>query len=120
MMDATFALTLGSAATRAAVIWTIDLGLIVLAAGMLACVYRLLRGPHLADRAMAVDTLAIQVIGVVLLLGIRIGTLTFIDGILVLSLLGFAGSVAMAQYIARPHRNRPSPTHSPSPQERSA
>lgn len=95
--------SLGSTATRAAVMWTVDLGLIVLLLGMAACLYRLMRGPHIADRAMAVDTLAIQLIGFVLLLGIRIGTLMFVDGILVLSLLGFAGTVAMAQYIARPH-----------------
>jgi multisubunit Na+/H+ antiporter MnhF subunit len=96
-------LMLGSSATRTAVMWTVDAGLVLIALGMLGCVYRLMRGPHLADRAMAVDTMAIQIIGFVLLLGIRIGTLVFVDGILVLSLLGFAGAIAMAQFIARPH-----------------
>lgn len=111
-------LVLGSAATHTAVQWTVMLGIAVIAAGMLGCIYRLIRGPHLADRAMAVDTLGIQLIGLVVLLGFHIQTGSFTDGILVLSLLAFAGTVAMAQYIARPHlrRDRP-PTRSAAPEE---
>lgn len=85
------------------VAWVVDICIVVIALGMLMCIYRLLRGPHLADRSLAVDTLAIQLIGLVILLSMRFATLMFIDGVMVLSLLGFAGAVAMAQYIGRPH-----------------
>jgi len=44
-----------------------------------------------------------MLIGLVILLSIRLQTVAVIDGVLVRSLLGFAGTVAMAQYIARPH-----------------
>ena len=83
--------------------FAIDLSIIIIAIGMLLCVIRLLRSPHLADRALAADTLGVELIGLVILLGMRFMTGAFIDGILVLSLLSFAGTVAMAQYIARPH-----------------
>ena len=73
------------------------------------CIYRLLRGPHLADRALATDTLAVNLIGLVTLLTMRLKSPLFVDGILVLSLLGFAGTVAMARYIARPHVRKPKP-----------
>lgn len=89
--------------------WVVAASIALITVGMLACIYRLVRGPHLADRALAVDTLAIQLIGLVLLLMIRWQTAWFIDGILVLSLLGFAGTVAMAQYIGRPHQRRARP-----------
>lgn len=85
------------------VVWTAEIGIVLIIAGMLGGIYRLLRGPHLSDRALAVDTIAIQLIGLVILLTIRLGTLVYFDGIMVLSLLGFAGSVAIAQYIGRPH-----------------
>ncbi len=84
-------------------LWAVDVGIVCIALAMLLCVYRLIRGPHLADRALAVDTLGIELIGLVILLAIRWRTTWFMDGVLVLSLLGFAGTVAMAQYIARPH-----------------
>jgi multicomponent K+:H+ antiporter subunit F len=91
-----------------AVTWTTDFGIVLIAAGMLMCIYRLLRGPHLVDRALSVDTLSVQLIGLVLLLSIRYRSVWFLDGVLVLSLLGFAGTVAMAQYIARPHMRKKS------------
>ena len=82
---------------------TIDLGIVVIVFGMLLCVIQLLRSPHLADRALAADTMGVELIGLVILLGMRFMTGAFIDGVLVLSLLSFAGTVAMAQFIARPH-----------------
>lgn len=85
------------------VVFVVDISIVLIALGMFMCIYRLLRGPHLADRSLAVDTLGVQLIGLVLLLSMKFKTLMFVDGILVLSLLGFAGAVAMAQYIARPH-----------------
>lgn len=88
--------------------FTIDVCILLAVFGMLLCVIRLLRSPHLADRALAADTLGVELIGVVILMSMRFGTDAFIDGILVLSLLSFAGTVAMAQYIARPHlRHKP-------------
>ncbi|MDX1683105.1 MAG: monovalent cation/H+ antiporter complex subunit F [Phycisphaeraceae bacterium] len=109
----TFLLPLAAAASDAAtttepagalsdmIVWTVDFGIAALALGMLACLWRLVRGPHLADRALALDTLGVQLIGVVVLFSIRFATVMFLDGALVLSLLGFAGTVAIAQYIGR-------------------
>lgn len=83
--------------------WTGRFAIVVTVGGMFVCIYRLLRGPHLADRALAVDVVALQLIGLVILLTMYLGSLVMFDGVLVLSLLGFAGTVAMAQYIGRPH-----------------
>jgi len=86
--------------------WTMTLGLLVVAFGMACCLYRLVKGSHIADRAMAVDTLGLHLIALVVLLSLKWHTLLFFDGILVLSLVGFAGAVAMAQYIGRPHEDK--------------
>jgi len=86
----------------ALVTYAVDIGIVVIAIGMLLCIYRLIRGPHLADRSIAAETFAIHLIGLVILYTIRTGATSFVDSILVLSLLSFAGTVAVAQYIARP------------------
>ena len=83
--------------------WTATAGLVVIGVSVLLCLYRVVRGPTLADRATAADALGVQVIGFVILFIIRSGSLLFVDGMLILSLLGFAGTVAAAQFIARPH-----------------
>jgi len=86
--------------------WTVDLGILVVTISMVLCIGRLVRGPHLADRALAADTLAIELIGFVILFMIRLQNGAFIDSVLLLSLLSFAGTVAMAQYIGRHHFDR--------------
>lgn len=83
---------------------TVEVGILVMAIGSLACIYRIIRGPHVADRAVASDTLAVHLMGLVLLLTMRQGTLILLDGVLVLALLGFTGTVAVAQYIHRQSR----------------
>ena len=87
-------------------IWAVEIGLASVAISMVLCISRLVRGPHLADRALAADTLAIELIGFVVLLMVRLKSGVFIDSVLVLSLLSFAGTVAMAQYIGRNHFQR--------------
>jgi len=86
--------------------WLIGCGLLVLALAMLACVWRAVRGPTLADRALAVDTTSVLLIGLSLLLGMRTQTAMYLDGALVLSLLSFAGTVALGQYLARRGRQK--------------
>ena len=79
----------------------IDGGIIVIITGMLICAARLLRGPHLTDRAVAVDTITVHLVALVALLTMRSGTLAFFDGALALSLLGFVSAVAMGQFVIR-------------------
>ncbi len=82
----------------------VEIGIITVAAGALLCLIRIFRGPHLADRAIALDTIAIHVVALVILLTMRINSLVLFDGALVLSLVGFGATVAVAQYMVRPHR----------------
>jgi len=105
-MMPTMVLSLASTWSRTMLMGVVDVAIGVIVLAMLLCVYRLVRGPHLADRALAVDTFGVELIGLILLLTMRWQTGWFIDGIMVLSLMGFAGTVAMAQYIARPHLRR--------------
>lgn len=83
-----------------AVAFGVNIGIILLIVGMILCLFRVIRGPHLADRALGADTLALQLVGLVALLSMRKQTLMYLDGMLVLSLLAFAGTVAMSQFIA--------------------
>jgi len=74
-------------------------GMLLLA--MVLCGWRLLRGPDLPDRILALDTLYINVLALVVLLGIWFGTTAFFEAALVIALLGFAGTVAMIKYLLR-------------------
>jgi multicomponent K+:H+ antiporter subunit F len=64
-------------------------------------VYRLARGPSLPDRILALDTLYVNTIALLVLLGIGFDTQLFFEAALVVALLGFISTVALAKYIAR-------------------
>lgn len=98
----------------------VEVGIVMITVGALLCLFRLVRGPHLADRAIALDTIAIHLIGLVILLTLRINSMMLFDGALVLSLVGFAGTVAVAQYIVRPYFRRQAPSAARDDHSRSA
>ena len=83
----------------------VDIGIVAMFVTIMWCLYRVVRGPQLVDRAIASDTLSLQVVGLAVLLTIRVQTLFYFDAVLIMSIMGFASTIAFAQYIAR--RGRP-------------
>ncbi|MCK4873700.1 MAG: hypothetical protein KAS72_13340 [Phycisphaerales bacterium] len=86
---------------RSLLFGVVDVGVVALFVTIMWCLYRLLRGPQLVDRAIAADTLGLQVVGLVVLLTIKLESLMYFDAVLIMSIMGFASTVAFAQYIAR-------------------
>jgi multisubunit Na+/H+ antiporter MnhF subunit len=87
--------------SRVIVLGVVDLGIFVLGIAFVLCVWRLVKGPTLADRGIASDLLAMQVVGLAILLTIRLETLVYFDTVLIVAILGFASTTAFAQYIGR-------------------
>ncbi|RMD66497.1 MAG: K+/H+ antiporter subunit F [Planctomycetota bacterium] len=79
----------------------VDVGVALLSLAFLMCFARLLKGPTLVDRGLASDTISLQVVGLAILLTIRLRTLIYFDAALVIAILGFASTVAFAQFIGR-------------------
>jgi len=68
---------------------------------LLLCVWRLLRGPEVVDRVLALDTMYINVVALVVLIGIRLASTMFFEAALLIALLGFASTVALSRYLSR-------------------
>lgn len=84
----------------------VDVGIITLTIGMLIMFYRIVRGPQLADRVLASDTFSLHVVSLVILLAIRLRTEVFFDAALVVAIIGFASTLAFAQYIGNRRRRK--------------
>jgi multicomponent K+:H+ antiporter subunit F len=69
----------------------------------LLALWRLLRGPSAPDRILALDTLYVNGMALLILLGIRLDTTLYFVAALVIAMLGFVGTVALAKYIVRGH-----------------
>ena len=63
--------------------------------------WRLLVGPSAPDRILALDTLAINAIALLILLGIRLGSGLYFEAALRIALIGFVSTVALCKYLLR-------------------
>ena len=63
--------------------------------------WRLLRGPDAVDRILALDTLYINAAAVIILYGIHIGRPDFFAAALLIALLGFVSTMALAKFLLR-------------------
>lgn len=64
-------------------------------------IYRLVKGPDAPDRILALDSLYINAIALILLLGISINSRLYIESALLIAVMGFIGTVALAKYLKR-------------------
>lgn len=63
--------------------------------------WRLLRGPGVGDRILALDTMVINAIGIIVLAGIASGGGTSFEAAMLLAMVGFVGTVAYCKFLLR-------------------
>ena len=63
------------------------------------CLVRAARGPSVADRMLAIDTLATVVLGMLVVLSAQTGLPYLMDIAIALALLGFVGTLALAKQV---------------------
>ncbi len=64
-------------------------------------VWRLAWGPAPVDRVLALETLYINTLALLVLLGMRLRTEVYFEAALVIALLGFTGTVVLAKFLLR-------------------
>ena len=77
------------------------IALFALAAGQVMSMVRLVIGPTTGDRILALDTMVINALGLVVVLGIHQGVKAYFEVALLVAMLGFVSTVALARFILR-------------------
>ncbi|WP_070120747.1 Na(+)/H(+) antiporter subunit F1 [Bacillus marinisedimentorum] len=75
--------------------------MVVTAVSIVMLLYRAIKGPTNPDRAVALDTIGVNLIAMTGLLAIYIVTIEFNDVILLLGILTFIGTVAIAKFLEK-------------------
>lgn len=65
------------------------------------CLYRLLIGPNTVDRLLALDTIATNILAMLVVLSMRLHTDVYLESVMVLAVLSFVGTVAISKYLMR-------------------
>lgn len=74
---------------------------VAISVSLLLNVYRLIVGPAVTDRILALDTMTINVIGLIVLAGIAFGTKMYFEAALLFAMVGFVSTVALCKYLLR-------------------
>jgi multicomponent K+:H+ antiporter subunit F len=73
----------------------------LMSAALLLNLWRVLRGPDVTDRIIALDTLYINTIALLVLHGIHLGSTIYFEAALLIAMMGFIGTVALCKYLLR-------------------
>lgn len=78
----------------------IQIAFAMIALAMVLSLYRMVRGPDATDRILALDTLYINSLALLMLAGLQYGTNLFFEVTLVMSMLGFIGTVVLSKFLS--------------------
>jgi multicomponent K+:H+ antiporter subunit F len=81
--------------------WSIIASQVLLCLAMCCAVFRLIRGTRAQDRVLGLDTLYVNAMLLMLTFGIRTGINLYFEAALVIALLGFVSTVAVAKFLMR-------------------
>lgn len=87
--------------SAAILFWTLTAAQVMLALAMVATIYRVIKGPRAQDRIVSLDALYVNAMLLLVVFGIRHGTAIYFEAALIISLLGFVGTVALAKFLMR-------------------
>ncbi|CAN7228857.1 MULTISPECIES: Na(+)/H(+) antiporter subunit F1 [Rossellomorea] len=75
--------------------------LLCVSISMLGLVYRVVKGPTIPDRVVALDAIGINLIAIIALVSMMLDTYAFLEVILLLGILAFIGTVAFSKFLEK-------------------
>ena len=83
--------------------YALGIGLIAITLSMFLCLIRLVIGPSVVDRLLALDTLFLNATCLIVVLGIYWASSNLFEGALLVAMLGFVSTAALARYFTTGH-----------------
>lgn len=83
--------------------YTLGICALAITFSMLLCLIRMIMGPSIVDRLLALDTLFLNATCLVIVLGIFWSTTALFEGALLVAMLGFVSTAALARYFTTGH-----------------
>ncbi|MBW4962901.1 MULTISPECIES: K+/H+ antiporter subunit F [unclassified Sulfitobacter] len=83
------------------ILMALNFAFVAVALSQLLAMLRLVKGPSTGDRILALDTMVINAIAMIILLGMRLGTQVYFESAMIIAMLGFVSTVAIARFVLR-------------------
>ncbi|ARF14601.1 MULTISPECIES: Na(+)/H(+) antiporter subunit F1 [Sporosarcina] len=79
----------------------LTISVILFALTILVAVIRIILGPSLPDRVVALDVIGVNLIATIAVVSVILNTKAFLEAILILGILSFIGTIAFSKFIER-------------------
>ena len=79
----------------------LNIAFVAVAVSQLLAMLRLLKGPNTGDRILSLDTMVVNAIALIILLGMLLGTDIYFESAMIFAMLGFVSTVAIARFVLR-------------------
>ncbi|MGL5402426.1 MAG: monovalent cation/H+ antiporter subunit F [Acinetobacter sp.] len=83
--------------------YALAISLVAITISMFLCLTRMIIGPSVVDRLLALDTLFLNATCLIMVLGIYWASTNIFEGALLVAMLGFVSTVALARYFTTGH-----------------
>lgn len=81
--------------------WALVVAQVMLGVSMLCATWRMIIGPRAQDRVLSLDTLYVTSLLLLILFGIQTGRTLYFEAALIIALLGFTSTLALAKFLMR-------------------
>lgn len=82
-------------------LWSVSIAQVMLVIALGCNAYRLISGPRAQDRVLCLDAMYVCAMLLVLTTGIRTGSSVYFEAVLIIAVLGFVSSIALAKFLMR-------------------
>lgn len=79
----------------------LDIAIVIVSLASMLSLLRLMLGPSIPDRILALDTLYVNSIALLIMFGMTQGSMLYFEAALLIALLGFIGTIALSKYLLR-------------------
>lgn len=87
--------------TSAVLVWGLGLAQLMLVGAMALAAWRIIHGPRAQDRILGMDTLYLNAMLLIVVFGVRTNSQLYFEAALIIGMLGFAATVALAKFLMR-------------------
>ena len=81
--------------------FVLPIAFVMITIALILNLYRMIIGPTVMDRILALDTLYINAIALLILFSLYLGNTLYFESALIIAVMGFVGTVALSKYLLR-------------------
>ncbi len=83
------------------ILYALYFAFVAVGLSQILAMWRLITGPGIGDRVLALDTISINAVALIVLFGIATGTQMYFEAALLIAMFGFVSTVAYARFVLR-------------------